>query len=129
LYDPDCGLCRATTGAVLSWDRRRRLRPVALGTAEAERALARMPEERRWDSWHLVDEQGRVSSAGAGFAPLLRRLPGGGPLAGLPERFPGAAERAYRLVADNRSRIGPLIPAALKSRADRVIEHRSGGRS
>jgi len=83
-----------------------------------------MPEERRWDSWHIVQD-GRVSSAGAGFAPLLRLLPGGGPPALLAGRFPRAAERAYRLVADNRSRLGPLVPGAVERRADELIERRS----
>jgi hypothetical protein len=54
-----------------------------------------MPPERQWASWHIVEPDGAVSSAGAGFAPLLRRLPGGRPLAKLADRFPGGAERAY----------------------------------
>lgn len=88
-----------------------------------------MPEQQRWDSWHIVDQDGRVSSAGEGFAPLLRLLPGGRALAPLPDRFPAAAERAYRLVADNRSRLGPLIPDGASCRADRLITRRTAARS
>jgi hypothetical protein len=32
-------------------------------------------------SWHVVDADGRVSSAGAGFAPVFRLLFGASPLA------------------------------------------------
>jgi predicted DCC family thiol-disulfide oxidoreductase YuxK len=75
-------------------------------------------------SWHLVEPSGQVSSAGAGFAPLLRRLPGGWPLAELARRFPGEAELAYRLVADNRTPLGRLIPGVVKAQAERLIERR-----
>ena len=84
-----------------------------------------MPESQRWDSWHIVEPNGSVSSAGAGFAPLLKRLPAGDRLAALAARFPLGAERAYRLVAGNRSRLGPLLPAELKRRADRLIGARA----
>ena len=81
IYDPDCGFCRWCLGKVLAWDRRRAVRPVALGTEEANRLLGDMPGDEQRSSWHLVDESGEVHSAGAGFEPLLRLLPGGGPFA------------------------------------------------
>jgi predicted DCC family thiol-disulfide oxidoreductase YuxK len=124
LYDEDCGLCRAILGALLAWDRDRELRPVPLQSEEADRLLAGMPEDRRMASWHLIGPDGEVRSAGAGLGPLLRRLPGGRPLARLAERFPAAAERGYRLVADNRSALGRAVPAAAKRRADTVIRRR-----
>jgi hypothetical protein len=111
--------------AILSWDRARRLRPLALGTPEAERLLADMPEHERWGSWHLVEPDGSVSSAGPGFVPLLARLPGGRAPAMVAGRFPAGAKRAYRLVADNRDRLGPLIPRELKRRADRALDTRT----
>ncbi|MFL5907659.1 MAG: hypothetical protein ACJ75Z_08695 [Solirubrobacterales bacterium] len=43
-----------------------------------------MPKERQMASWHLVDADGRASSAGAGFAPVFRLLPGASPLASSP---------------------------------------------
>ena len=125
LYDPDCGFCRASLGLLLAWDRPGRLRPVALGSAEANRLLAAMPEEERMASWHLVEPGGAVRSAGAAFAPLLRLLPGGAPLAAAAERFPGASARGYRFVADNRSRIGRLVPQVAKARADALIARRA----
>ncbi len=111
--------------ALLAWDRRRALQPVALQGPAAERLLPGMAEEERMASWHLVRPGGQVISAGAAFAPLLRELPGGEPLAGLFARFPRAAERGYRWVADHRGPIGQALPGALKRRADRVIASRA----
>jgi predicted DCC family thiol-disulfide oxidoreductase YuxK len=127
IYDSDCGFCRWCLGKVLAWDRRRALRPLALQTAEAQRLLVRMPSDARMSSWHLVDRDGVVHSAGAGFPPLLRLLPGGASLAALTARFPGATERAYRLVSGNRSIFGRWVSDGAKHRADRRIAERAGG--
>jgi predicted DCC family thiol-disulfide oxidoreductase YuxK len=135
LYDPDCGFCRVCVAVVLSWDREGRLRPVALGTEEANTILAGMPEADQMASWHLVQPGWAtnvaenapigthlaIRSAGAAFSPLFRLLPGGAPLARLTDRFPAASDRGYRWVADHRSAFGRLLPAAVKRWADRVI--------
>ena len=120
LYDPDCGFCRVSLALLLRWDTRGRLRPVALGTDEADALLPGMPEERRMASWHLVDG-GAVHSGGAAFPPAFARLPGGGPLARLTARFPHASDRAYRWVADHRSLFGRPLHAPARRWADRVI--------
>ena len=122
LYDRDCGFCRWALGWILRWDRRHALRPVALQDPEADDLLAGVPE--RMASWHLVDPSGGVRSAGVAMAPLFRLLPGGGPLAALAARYPHAAERGYRWVADHRSWFGRPITAGAKRRADGVIEGR-----
>jgi len=127
IYDSDCGFCRWCLGKVLAWDRHGEVRPVALQTPEAQRLLAGMPSDERMSSWHLVDPDGEVHSAGAGFPLLLRFLPGGGPLASLTARFPGATEKAYRMVSGNRSIFGRWVTDGAKSRADRRIAGRSGG--
>jgi predicted DCC family thiol-disulfide oxidoreductase YuxK len=124
LYDSDCGFCRWSLGKVLAWDRRGRIRPVSLQSQEAEELLAGMPEEERMASWHLVAPDGEVHSAGAGIAPLLRLLPGGGPFAGVTDRLPRTMERAYRWGAGNRSRWGKLVTDGAKRRADRRIAER-----
>ncbi|MFL5908563.1 MAG: thiol-disulfide oxidoreductase DCC family protein [Solirubrobacterales bacterium] len=124
IYDPDCGFCRWCLGKVLAWDRRRALRPVALGSTEADLLLAEMPADRRLASWHLVDGDGGLHSAGAAFAPLFRMLPAGAPLAAAAERLPSAVDRGYRWVAANRSRFGRLVTAGAKHRADRRIAER-----
>jgi predicted DCC family thiol-disulfide oxidoreductase YuxK len=139
LYDPDCGFCRVCVALVLRWDREGRLRPVALGTEEANTMLAGMPEAEQMASWHLVNPRWWVNgaenatnthhpegaapvwSAGAAFSPLFRLLPGGVPLARLTDRFPAAANRGYRWVADHRTAFGKPLPDGLKRWADRVI--------
>ena len=125
LYDSDCGFCRWCLGKVLAWDRRRALRPLEIQSEEAARLLAGMPEDERLGSWHLVDGDGTVRSAGAAFPGLFRLLPGAAPLAALTSRIPGATDRAYRWVAGNRSRWGKLVTEGAKRRADRRIESRS----
>ena len=124
LYDSDCGFCRWCLGKVLAWDRRRSLRPVALQSDQGESLLAGMPEAERLASWHLVDGEGTVRSAGAAFPGLLRLLPGGAPLAALTARAPRATDRAYRWVARNRSRWGTLVTDGAKRRADERIAAR-----
>src|SRR3954447_21150300 len=99
IYDRDCGFCRWCLGKVLAWDRRRAVRPVALGTPKANELLADVPAAERLNSWHLVEESGTVASAGAGFKPLFRLLPGGTPFAAIAARFPGATESGYRFVS------------------------------
>ncbi len=125
IYDSDCGFCRWCLGKVLAWDRRRAVRPVALETDEADRLLADVPVADRLTSWHLVDEAGTVHSAGTGFEPLFRLLPGGGPFAALAARFPGATESSYRFVSGNRSIWGKFVTDGAKRRADKRIAGRS----
>ena len=120
LYDPDCGFCRVTLALLLRWDTRRTLRPVALGSEEADAFLAHMPEEERMASWHMVEGRA-VHSAGAAFPPVFARLPGGRALARATGRFPGASDRVYRWVADHRSLLGRPIPGSARRWADRVI--------
>jgi predicted DCC family thiol-disulfide oxidoreductase YuxK len=134
LYDRDCGFCRVAAAAVLAWDRRRELRPVAIQAPEADLLLGgAVPLERRLESWHLVVEPDRegappleVFSAGSAFEPLFRLLPGGSGLARLTARFPRGARRAYDLVAGNRSRLGRMLPRRLRARADMLITARGG---
>jgi predicted DCC family thiol-disulfide oxidoreductase YuxK len=121
LYDPDCGFCRVCVAVILRWDRARRLRPVALGSEEADSLLAGMPDERRMASWHLALPGRPVRSAGAAFPELFRMLPGGRPVAALTARFPRASDHAYRLVAGNRSLLGRALPSAARRWADGVI--------
>jgi predicted DCC family thiol-disulfide oxidoreductase YuxK len=125
LYDADCGFCRWSLGKVLAWDRRGSLRPASIQSDEAARLLAGMSDEDRLASWHLVDADGAVHSAGAAFPALFRLLPGGSPLAALAARFPRATDRSYRWVAGNRSRWGKLVTDGAKRRADQRIAARA----
>src|SRR5258708_6038411 len=89
LYDAECGFCKWSLSLVLMLDRRRRLRPLALQSAEADQLLADLIAPQRDASWHLVSPDGRRWSAGAAAPPLLRLLPGGR----LPAHVLGGAPR------------------------------------
>jgi predicted DCC family thiol-disulfide oxidoreductase YuxK len=112
LFDSDCGFCRWAVDKVLTWDRRGRLRPVALQAAEADALLPGLEPEVKMASWHLVTPDGRAYSAGAAAAPLLRLLPGGRPAAAVFARFPRTTNRVYRVVARNRDRLGRAAGAS-----------------
>jgi predicted DCC family thiol-disulfide oxidoreductase YuxK len=129
LYDADCGFCRWSLAKVLAWDRRRRLRPIALQSEEAIDLLGGLAEEERMASWHLVLPDRTVRSAGAAAGPLLRLLPWGRPAAALMERFPAATERAYRWVADHRGTLGRAIPDSAMRRAGERIGRREASLS
>ncbi len=120
IYDADCGFCRWSLAKLLGLDRHRRLRPVALGTAEAEELLADLTPVQRAASWHLVSPAGERASAGIAAVPLLRVI-GAGPLADLLARFPRATEWTYGWVADHRSYFSKAIPDRAKERADARI--------
>jgi predicted DCC family thiol-disulfide oxidoreductase YuxK len=125
LYDPDCGFCRTVLGLILRADIAHRLRPLALGTTEADRLLSDLTVQQREASWHLVSPEGRRESAGAAGAPLLRLLPGGALPAAVLACAPATTERAYRWVADHRSTFSHAVPDTIKRRATRLIERRS----
>ncbi len=108
LYDDDCAFCKWSLNKILAWDRRRRLRPVAIQSDEGQALLAEVPEGERLESWHLALPSGELFSAGAAAAPLAELLPGGPPLARLFRSFPGPTERAYRYVASHRDRFARL---------------------
>lgn len=84
-----------------------------------------MEPGQRMASWHLAAPDGTVASAGAAFEPLFRLLPGGRPLAALVRAAPRLVEGAYRLVARNRSRLGPLVSHGARERAGTLIAERS----
>jgi predicted DCC family thiol-disulfide oxidoreductase YuxK len=124
LYDADCGFCRWSLGWILRWDRGRALEPLALQDPQADGLLAGMDPEHRMASWHLVAPDGTVTSAGGATAPLLRLLPGGGPLAALLGAAPTLTERAYAWISANRGALGRRLPERSHARADAVIAER-----
>jgi predicted DCC family thiol-disulfide oxidoreductase YuxK len=109
LYDQDCGFCRWATGKLLVWDRRGRLRVVALQAPGADRLLPGLDPDRQMASWHLVTPDGRVRSAGRAVAPLLRLLPGGTPLAVVAESFPRTTDRLYDWTVRHRARLSAFL--------------------
>jgi predicted DCC family thiol-disulfide oxidoreductase YuxK len=125
LYDADCGFCRTVLAAILSADRAHRLRPLALGTPEADRLLHDLTIEQRDASWHLVSPDGHRESAGAAAPPLLRLLPGGALPAAALAKAPAPTQRAYQWVADHRSTFSHALPRSVKDRATRLIGRRT----
>jgi len=109
LYDADCGFCRWSVDRILRWDRGAVLRTVPLQSAEADGLLGPMDPERKMASWHLVDAEGHVRSAGAALGPLFGLLPGGRPLAIIAGTFPWPTDLLYRLIARNRERFGRML--------------------
>jgi predicted DCC family thiol-disulfide oxidoreductase YuxK len=121
LYDADCGFCRWSLARLLARDAAHRLRPMALGTPEADTLLPDLTPEQRAASWHLIAPDGRRASGGAAAAPLLRLLPRGRAPAAMLERIPRLAERGYRWVADHRSLLSKTVPQRSKDRAEEAI--------
>lgn len=139
IYDADCGFCKFSLALLLSWDRPRMgrgrrdagagagaLRPLPLGTPEADRLLAALTVDQRNASWHLIDGNGRRDSAGAALAPALALLPGGRIPTALVARIPHLTERGYRCVVDHRGLLGRFVPSRARRWADRVIAAHGG---
>lgn len=125
LYDADCGFCRWSLAKLLARDAERRLRPLSLQDPEADRLLGPMEHGRKMRSWHLVTPDGTLRSGGAAVIAVLRLLPGGRFVAAPLAAFAPLTDLAYRLVAENRFRLSPLISAADSARARKVIADRS----
>lgn len=125
LYDADCGFCRWSLAKLLARDAERRLRPLSLQDPEADRLLGPMEHGRKMHSWHLVTPDGTLRSGGAALIAVLRLLPGGSFVAAPLAAFAPLTNLAYRLVAENRFRLSPLISAADSARARKVIADRS----
>lgn len=125
-YDRDCGFCRWALAWLLRWDRRRRLRPVAIQSAEGDRELGDLGAQRL-ASWHLV-RAGERHSGGRAFAPVLEELPGGRLPAALARRLEVVLIPAYDWVATHRRGLARFVPAGAKRRADRLVAERERGR-
>ena len=107
LYDRDCGFCRFSVAVVLAWDRRGRLRPVAIQSDEGQQLLAALPEADRLASAHVVEPDGALRS---GAVRRRRRRVQAGPPAG------SALARSRDLVYPNGRRarrrgLGRLLPS------------------
>ena len=124
LYDRDCGFCRWTLAQILRLDRERRLRPLPIQSDEGQRLLAGVPEDVRLASWHLVTADGQVRSGAAGFPGLFDRLPAGAPVARLTALLQGPSALGYRLLVDNRTRLGRRIGAERRDRATAFLDER-----
>jgi predicted DCC family thiol-disulfide oxidoreductase YuxK len=129
IYDADCGFCRWSLAVFLRTAERGALRPLPLGTPEADRLLLDLSLDERESSWHLVVTEASGAqrfSAGAALAPALARLPRGRRSATLVAHMPRLTERGYRWVAGHRGLLGRFVPERARRWADRVIEAHGG---
>lgn len=124
LYDHDCGFCRWSLARLLTWDRERRLRPVAIQSAEGQELLRDVPPAERLRSAHAVGEDGVLRSGGAAAPVVLRALPRGAPVALVAAVLSPLTRAGYRLVADNRTFFGRFISAERRAAADAVLADR-----
>jgi len=112
-YDDGCKFCRASAALMARIDRDQRISVLPFSDPDADRFLASLTPEERAASFHLVRRDLSVVSAGAAATELMRGAPGWGWLARLARRFAavqGAIDRFYRVVANNRSHLGRLVP-------------------
>lgn len=124
VYDGECGVCRWLMAKLLAWDRHRRLRPVPLQDPEAVTICGELSPAQREASWHLLTPDGRLHSAGEAVPSLLRRLPGGAPLAALAAFAQPVTNFAYRTLANRRGALGRLIPPRSAMRAHERLRER-----
>ena len=109
LYDEDCGFCRWVAERLRRWDRRRALRFGSIQQADEDGSLEAVAPGERYASWHFIEADGRVWSAGAAIPRVLERLPGGAPLAWITGSFPSFTDRCYRLAARHRTMLGTAL--------------------
>jgi predicted DCC family thiol-disulfide oxidoreductase YuxK len=124
LYDGECGFCKWLVQWLLAWDRAGEFRTLPIQSPAADALLGHMSEEDRLGSFHLVLPDGSLVSGGPAIPELLRRLPGGGPLAAVSGRVPGPTDRAYRWIAANRSALSRPIRRSWKESAARRVAAR-----
>jgi XTP/dITP diphosphohydrolase len=112
-YDDACRFCRASAALVARTDKRARLAVLPFSDPDADRRLASLDPQERAASMHLVRRDGSVLSAGAALTELLRGTPGLRRLARRARRsaaLQSVIDRMYWAIADNRSRLGKLVP-------------------
>jgi predicted DCC family thiol-disulfide oxidoreductase YuxK len=109
LYDEDCGVCRWTADRLRRWDRRDRLTFRSIRSAETAGDLDAIEPAARYASWHVIEPDGRIWSAGAAIPRVMRRLPGGVPVATLAATFPTVTEWMYGFVVLHRTRLGRML--------------------
>jgi XTP/dITP diphosphohydrolase len=121
-YDDGCRFCRASAALVARTDKTGRLAVLPFSDPDADRRLAGLNPDERRASMHLVRRDGSVLSAGAALTELLRGTPG---MRGLARRARRSAalqrviDRMYWAIADNRSRLGKVVPDVAP-----VVRHR-----
>ena len=111
LYDAACRLCRLTARVAVRADRAHELAVLPLQDEAATSLLSSLPREQRFESWRLALPDGSLAGGGSGLPSLLAAMRLTRPLAAILRRMPESVlDRAYELVADNRSSVGRFVP-------------------
>jgi predicted DCC family thiol-disulfide oxidoreductase YuxK len=125
IYDGDCGLCKWLLAGLLRFDPDRRLRPLPLGTPEADELLSDLTPEQRNASWHLVAPDGERESAGQAAPALFELLHRGRPVAKGLSAVQPLTNRAYEWVATHRVGLSRFVPSRFKEGADEKVRRHS----
>lgn len=103
IYDGECRFCRWSVAWIARLARPGTVDFCPFGDPVAQSYLARVPEERRYESMHLVAGK-RIHSGTAAARMILRHLPFGHLAAGL------RLHRMYPFIARYRGTLGRLSP-------------------
>jgi predicted DCC family thiol-disulfide oxidoreductase YuxK len=113
IYDADCRLCETSRQWIARWDRHRTLRFVHFEAPEAVRLQPDLEGSGCLAAFRFVDEAGLAWEGEAAAIHVLRRLPGGRPIAWLLS-IPGVywlARHSYHFIAAHRYRLfGRVAP-------------------
>jgi predicted DCC family thiol-disulfide oxidoreductase YuxK len=120
LYDESCAFCTD----VAEWlEHRSEIVAIApIGSPLGTRALRDLPPERRYDSVHVIDRQGRRRSGAESLPTLFAAVPGLGWAGTVAAASPGLAGMGYALVAKHRRLLSRLAAGRLR----RVSRARAG---
>ena len=108
VYDGDCRFCVRSADLIASWDRRGAVEILPFQRSGVRDRFPWISDSAFRDAMQLVGPGGKTWAGAEAGERLVRILPGGralGCLFALPFARP-LADRAYRLVARNRYRLG-----------------------
>lgn len=108
VYDGDCRFCVRSANLIASWDRDGAIDLVPFKHGGLGERFPWIPEGAYREAMQLIGPGNETLGGAAAAERLVKILPGGRPLGclfALPFARP-VADRVYRLVARNRSRLG-----------------------
>ena len=108
LYDGGCRFCRFAARTIVRLDPTGMLTVLPFDDPQGHVLLEPIPAEERFETWHLVQPEGRRASGGAGLAELVRLLPATRPVAPILRLLPLAW--LYDVTSRHRRVLGRLVP-------------------